>query len=374
MKRRDKQLFQFMQLGIGLLLTAFGVAITYLAFEYAVTHFIPYLWDNVLRTDQIALLILPVSVGFAMLYFWAQHRLDPQSEKHEEHALGDIPRPTIRNYGKVLLLGFLSMLAGATLGVESILVPASIIVGAYVATRVFGDKKLAKVLGGAGFIALFTAFFQSFWMGVLSIYLLAQTQDRRVDTRLVAVGAFTSLATLLALKLFSGDHEEYLTLPGESMGLNITTIAVGIFLALAGYATTYLIHTSHTISVRIKKVIPQQKWLLHALIAGGGIGIIYLIGGSLIRFTGNLTIIPMLEQASQLGVFGLIGLAVLKSFAIGWSKALQFRGGLIFPAVFIASAYVDIVLLYTSNVNYPVAIIAVMIGAFIANRKLRILF
>ncbi|MEJ0073381.1 MAG: hypothetical protein WDN27_04875 [Candidatus Saccharibacteria bacterium] len=157
-----------------------GVAITYYYFEYAVRHSISYVWQDVFDTDHRRFLVLPLCLVLTLAYFGLQHALDPKSEKHESHGLGDAPPPTAVNFIKVLGIGFLSLLAGASLGPEAILVPACILLGQYIGKQALGNSKPAiQLLGAAGFIALLAAFFNSFFVGLLSVLLIKKTDERQ---------------------------------------------------------------------------------------------------------------------------------------------------------------------------------------------------
>lgn len=359
----------------GIILTGIGVTITYAIFERVAYHAIPYIWEDVFNTNAVRIAVIPVALALSLVYFWLQHHLDPISEQHESHGLGEMPKATLRNFAVVLILGFLSLLAGATLGVESILVPASLIIGSAVGVKLFKkEPKGAKLLGATAFIALFAAFFHSFIMGILALYLLAKTQKIKVTPVLLIVAAIASLTTIVTLHYLPGESGSYLHLPSEPFTINFATAIASLLLLGAGYATTYAIHYWHKVALKLDAVGQKKGWVIHALIAGAGIAVAYLIAGPLVQFTGNLNIVPMLNEASNLGIIGLVWLAFVKTAAIGWSKALHFRGGLIFPTVFVASTIVAIVQFIVPEVHFTLSLIVVMVGTFIANSKLRILF
>lgn len=359
---------------VALILTSITVALLYTGFEHIVKHAIPYIWDDVFNTSSNRILIFPLAVVLGIFYFWAQHRLDPKSEKHEEHGLGNVPEATIVNLLKVLLLGFLSLLAGATLGVESILVPASIIAGSYIAKKLFsGQKGLTQVLAAAAFISLFAAFFHSFIMGMLAVYILAKSQGMKINAKVLVVAAIASAVTVGTLHIVPGGSEAYAPLPDDPLGVNLATIIASVFLLVAGYATTYLIKASHDMSEKIRSKIDTSNWLVHGIVAGSGITLLYLAGGTYVQFTGNQNIVPVLQDASNLGLATLLWIALVKATAVGWSKAMQYRGGMIFPTIFIASLYVDMLMLHFGGVNFSFGLIAVMVGAFAADAKTRIL-
>lgn len=371
-----KRAFGAFPLTFGIIATAIVVTMLYAGFEHIVNHAIPLIWESVYDyapgSGWAAVLLL--SVCFGLIYFAAQHFLDRKAESHESHALGDIPPSSIRNITKVLLLGFLSLLAGATLGVESILVPASIMAGAYVSAKLYaGSTAHAQALAAAAFISLFTAFFHSFVFGILALYLLSKSQGIKLTVRQFVIAILAALTTLLTLYFLPGESI-YLALPQRALELNLITVMTGILLVASGFVSTYVIHYAHDAATKLTSRLGKSPWWHHALLASSGIGLFYIAAGQLVWFTGNLSIVPMLKEAEELGFWGLLWLAFVKLIAIGWSKAWLYRGGLIFPLVFVASVFVAMAMLVGSSINFPVALIAVMIGAFIANNKLRILF
>src|SRR5680860_1167223 len=101
---------------------AIGVAITYHYFEASVSYSITYIWETLFNTDNRRLTVIPLGVFLGLVYFAVQHYLDPKSEQSDSEGLGNTPKPTVANFVKILLIGFLSLIAGASLGPEAILV------------------------------------------------------------------------------------------------------------------------------------------------------------------------------------------------------------------------------------------------------------
>lgn len=370
-----KKLPNLAKIILGIMVTSIGVAITYAVFERAVYHAIPYIWEDVFSTNTVRLAVVPLALALSIVYFWLQHKLDPVSEQREEHGLGNAPKPTIRNFVVVLFLGFLSLLAGASLGVEAILVPASLIIGASVGMGLFKhDTKATKLLSATAFIALFAAFFHSIIMGIIGLYVLAQAQKIKVTPTLLIVAVVAACTTVITLRYLPGESGSYLHLPTDPFSLNFATIVASLLLLGAGYVTTHAIHYWHKLSLKVDAIGQKKGWVIHGLMAGAGIGMAYLIAGPLVQFTGNLNIIPMLDQSAALGIIGLLWIALIKTALIGWSKALHFRGGLVFPTIFVASTIVAIIQLIVPEVHFTLGLLIVMVGTFMANTKLRILF
>jgi hypothetical protein len=81
----------------------------------------------------------------------------------------------------------------------------------------------------------------------------------------------------------------------------------------------------------------------------------------------------MFEQAPSLGLLGLLWIIAIKILAICWSKAIGYRGGMIFPTIFVAAVMVAIVQLYAHDFNFIYGLVAVIAGALVANRRTHVL-
>lgn len=358
---------------LGIILTGIGVAFTYHIFENAVHGAIDLVWYDWFNTDNARYWILPLCIVIGLAYFGIQHYLDPESENLEEQGLGGLPQPKLSAYAKVLFIGFFSLVAGASLGPEAVLVPACMILGGLVGGLLFAkEKQMIKLLAAAGFIALFTAFFNSIIVGVLSVLIVTKQAKTKLSAPLLAVAILAATSAFLTLKLISA--EAFTQVPDYSWHINAVTVFWVVILALAGFLSIFIMNMLHKWFDRARAELNEQPWIARGLVASGGLALLYLLGGPLIEFTGNRSIIPMLQQSASLGTIGLIWILVTKLGAIGWSKALGYRGGMIFPTIFVAAVLVAMVQLNAPSFNFIYGIIAAMIGAFAANRRWPILF
>jgi hypothetical protein len=274
---------------------------------------------------------------------------------------------------KILGIGFLSLLAGASLGPEAVLVPACILLGQYVGKKSFGNSKpIISLLGAAGFIALLAAFFNSFAVGVLSVLLVKKQMGAKLTPLLIGVGVVASGSTAIVLGVLKSGA--YVALPHYDWRIDISTVFILLALGIAGYAMTHGLNAAHAVSAAaISRAAGQGQWWLRAMVAAGGLSILYWLGGSLVQFTGNESIVPLFKQSVSLGFWGLVWILLVKLFAIGWSKAGGYRGGLVFPIVFGASVIIAIAKLYVHDVNLIYALIVVMAGALLADSRVKIL-
>lgn len=353
-------------------LTGISVALTYFVFEAVVSAGIDAIWHDLFDTNTYRLLVVPIVFTLSMIFFWLQHRFDRSAEPTEEHGLGAMPEPTLSNYGKTLLIGFFSLTAGASLGPEAILVPASMILGAFLGHTFFkSDKHLIALISGVAIIALFTAFFHSFLIGMLSIFLVMKQSRAKLSPVLVIAASISAGAAALTLSLLPS--KPYVAFPAFDWGIHTSTILSLLLLIAMGYGMIWLMHFLHLLFRKIFTFVWMNKWWAHSLVAATGLSILYLVGGPLIQFTGNESIVPLVEQSTNIGLLGLAGILILKVAAMSWSKTIGYRGGMIFPTIFLAAAAYAIIHLFVPELNIVYALIAVLVGAFIANRKTEIL-
>lgn len=355
------------------IVTAVGVAVTYHYFESAVHHATNFIWNTWLNTGTERLILVPLCIGLTVAYFGAQHWLDRKSEKQVAEGLGQAPKATVVNYVKVLSIGFLSLLAGASLGPEAILVPACMVVGSYIGSKFFPKQEtLSALLGAIGFVALFAAFFHSFLAGMLGLVVIVKQVKTKFTLPLILLAALASYVTVQVLAWFG--KSAYMPLPQTEGSVNLVLLLAIAGLVVAGFVITNVLKIAHNVFAADFAFLREGPWWNRALLAGAGLSALYLLGGPLVQFTGNESIAPLLQQASELGAVGVLWILGIKILAIAWSKALGYRGGLVFPSVFVASAAVVFAQFYVPNVNFAIGVIAVMAGIISADNKAKILF
>ena len=353
-------------------LTAAVVSLIYYFFEYAVRYSIDFLWDDLFDTNSLRWLVVPLCVGLTLAYFGVRHWLDPKSEHKIGHSLGDIPDATLANLAKILGIGFLSLVAGASLGPEAVLVPACFVAGAYIGKRLAqSDESAGKLLGVIGFVSLFAAFFSSVVFGLLGLLLLKRQFKATIQPVQVALAIYASVLTVLILKKL--EAPTYFRLPDYSWAFDFSTMIALIALILAGYIATYSIKSSFGFSRAFNAYFYSKPWWVGGLIAGCGLSVIYLLGGSLVQFTGNEAIVPMYHQAGSLGLAGLLWVFLMKVIAIGWSHASGYRGGLVFPSIFIAAILAVIAQYYMPELNLVYGLLAALTGMLVADSRAKIL-
>jgi hypothetical protein len=351
------------------------VAFTYFGFEYAVHHSITLIWFTLFNTENNRMLVMPLCVILSFIFFASQHFLDRKSDKSEAHGLGGGTMDArLKNVVIILCVGYLSLVAGASLGPEAVLVPACIVIGAFFGSKLFKDNSQAvNALAAAGIIALFAGFFHSFVIGFLAVFLVSKQAKVALSPQLVAIAVIASASSYFTLKLIDPIHQ-YFSFPHYRWTVKLTDVGIALALVCAGYFTTFALKASYDVFETIRTTKIVSTWWQRAIIASFGLSLLYIFGGPLVEFTGNLSIAPLYSQAASIGVIGLIWIYVIKLSAIGWSKALGYRGGMVFPIIFVASVLVAIAHLCYAETNYIFALISTMVGVIAAERKANILF
>jgi len=347
-----------------------GAAIIFYYFELVVRRSQDFVWQQLFNSDEVRLLVFPICITLTLVYFGAQALFDPKSSKLINQ-VATFPEATLRNFFVVLILGFFSLFAGASLGPEAILIPACYLFAAIVARSIFKIKKPSKLFGSLGLVGLFAAFFNSFVVGMLAIFLVKKELKFSPNRQFVLLSVITSASTVWILSFLNSNS--YVETPAISWDFKISELGLLIFLLLAGYLSTYLLGAVNFISAKAIGYFAEKSWIIHGLAAGVVLATLYYLFGSLIQFTGNESIVPMIKESTELGTLGLFGILIGKICAIAWSKAAGYRGGLIFPSFFVASVLSAIVVLEMGNVNYVYGIIFALAGMLIADKKVKVL-
>ncbi len=352
-----------------------AVALTYYGFEFVVHHSINYLWIDLLNSDDKRYMVMPAVIFFGFIFFFLKSKLMPNSGNNESHGLGEgSTNASLRAFFVVLLVGYFSLIAGASLGTEAILVPACLIAGALIGNKyIASEKDSSKIVSAAAIMALFAAFFHSFIIGLLSLFLVKKVAGAKITPALILISIIASGAATITLNIIDPETANYFRLPSNSLEIKLEDSLTAIVLVVAGYLSTLVLKQIHRVFSKAKTTFGKESVFKASLIASLGLGLIYLIGGPLIQFTGNESIKPLFEQAPTLGVVGLIWIWITKLIAIGWSKTMGYQGGLIFPMIFVGSTLVAIAIKFSPDANFLFLLIAVVIGILAADKKAKIL-
>ncbi len=329
-KRQDNLIYITVSGLLGLI-----IGLIYLTFEWLVNRGTNWLWNDVLDTNTYRWRVMPLALVMSILLtivikvFNQKRVLKPPANLLDE--IEDIKKTTIVKIITILVIGLLSLLAGASLGPEAALVAASIGLATWLSQILNVLKKpisFVFIISSLG--ALLAAFFHS----VLPIFIpiLILKKKNQLNALNLSVTIVSGLASWFTINIIK--NEAYLEIP-VSGSFSFTNLALasmlGLLSVLLAIALKWAIHFAFPIVKKINKELP---WIISAIFFGLVLGILYYIGGQTVQFSGSEGINLLAQNPAQYGVIALVGLIIVKIFATSWSTVTGYRGGLVFPSIY----------------------------------------
>jgi len=326
--------------GIWLAAISLGVvdAVLLRAFELAVNNGTNWLWNDVFQSNIHRWVVVPLAVVLSILLTYVihtlgEHRAIPVETDEFKH-LGSTTG-SIQGIGVILAIGLMSLLAGAALGPEAPLMAASAALGAWAAGKAGMDStKSLLILSSIG--ALLVAFLGSMFMALVPLLILLKQKQFKFYT--IGVVAVATLSAFGVLQIIDHEHPGYGSappLPHVAVHDFVTALVVGFVATLFGLALGLL---TGTFGGYVKHYTGRLAWAVSAAAFGLALGVFYLLGGESIQFSGSEGSKLLASHSPQYGALALIGLVAAKLLATAWSKATGYRGGLVFPSIYIGVA------------------------------------
>ncbi len=231
----------------------------------------------------------------------------------------------------VLILG---LAGGVSLG------PESPIIAIDVALTVWLLGKIAPKIGPQGAFMLAAAGMLGAMFGTPVAAALLMTELVAAAKRggllwdrlfgpLIAAGAATITMQVLHAQSFDLGLPHY----AEPRLIDIVTAsAVALIAAFFGLAASLAMPPLHALLRRLTHPVA------YATVGGVTLGLLGWLGGPLTLFKGANETGELIARIDEFGAWQLLGLALIKTAALVVAAAAGFRGGRIFPAVFIGAA------------------------------------
>lgn len=358
--------------GIGL-----ANAVLLVSFEFVGVTVTNWLWNDALGTGANRWLVLPVAVILGLMFTGLAKLLKtPRVVPPESDLMSDISSApaTLPAIGIVLAIGAMSLLAGGSVGPEASLMIASAAIGMYTARKwpVGSDKQLL-VLASIG--ALLVAFIDSIVLVLVPLIILLQQtkkEKKKLQLKPVAVIAAASAVSYLAVYLWDYIRAEGATqgivppLPNFALHDFVTAAALGFVAGLLALTLNWLIGAFWNFAKQLEgQKIPGMQWVAGALF-GLVLGILYLLGGQTVEFSGSIGANLLASEAAKFSALALVGLVITKILATAWSKGTGYRGGLVFPTIYIGVALGLLVGQLAPGLGGPGAIIGGISGMMAA--------
>jgi H+/Cl- antiporter ClcA len=313
------------------------VGLGFEAFETLMHHARDILWHDLIGDDPAAWATIALATAGGLVLGLALRFLPGHGGDHpaDGHALIPDVEGRVLLAVSTLVVGFISLVAGASLGPEAAIIPSAAGIS-LVAARWFRlPGGLPRLMPGVGVSALLAAMFGSPLAGAVPLLEMTAGAALPVPLVMVILPSLTASATaVITLQLLDAEPSGFLPLgyEGFAPGHVLWALALGVVAGAVGLAVARLVPLLRTVTRRID----QRSVVLTATLGGLGLGVLYVIGGPEVRFAGIPEILILVAESPDAGV-ALFAVAV-KLLATAWCLAAGYRGGKIFPIAFLGAA------------------------------------
>lgn len=340
------------------------VACIYFIFHKSVDYLQQLIWFDIADTDENKSMILPLAIIGAVVIAITLRLFKSRGHQEIGHAISDYSahakQLNVRWLVQAFFIGLISLIAGASLGPEAILLPISYGVG-YLIAKALGLPQ-PEQFGMIGIIALLAAFFNAYAAALLPLTFIAYKRSKNIQKTVLAIvlGLVATFFTLGVLRLLH-IHEGYISFdPIES--ITISPLLLGVAVGMAAVATLIpLVLDKLVILFNKFYTIIDKNWIISAVVAGLGVGIIYTLIGPIGFFSGQTGMSELLQANSEYTSLQLMGLAVGKLLVTAWCIATIYRGGPIFPQLLVG---MSIALLFSGAVPNTDWLATLLIASF----------
>jgi len=270
-----------------------------------------------------------------------------------------------RNAPGIVITGFVSLVAGASLGPEAPLADACGGMGTLIADRLKLDEQETRSMGYSGVSGMIAALVTSPFGGAILGLESAQggTSGKQTYFWVLFPSLLASAVATVAFVMLSGQFFATLyQFPDYSPLLRDLLYAAPLGLVGAVVGLLFMLSLQ-----RLRQLLQPMKAhvVLRGLLGGLAMGII----GALLPltlFSGEEQTLELINNAAAIGVLMLLVLAVAKLFATSLLLATGWKGGYIFPIMFGSVALGLAINLLFPAIPVAVAVAATMAGALVA--------
>lgn len=313
-------------------------AVILVIFEFITTQGTEYLWNDFFNTDANRFSAIPVAILLSIIFsatiiLFKQKRIgNPETDLLSDESI----KPTsINDLIAIFVIGAISLLAGASLGPEASLVGIATGIGILFAEKI-KNMEGAKLLALSSVGALLVAFLGSLFPVLIPILLIYKKEKKIVPAHLIPP-IIAGIASYITLNLIKGNGAGYEIPLGNTY--TPPDLISAIFLGFLGaFVAAFIKLLINKFEILNESISSKTHWIVSAAIFGGVLGTIYLLGGQTIEFSGREGTNLLLQTQSSYSAIALITIAVAKLLVTSWSLPSGYRGGLIFPSIFMAVA------------------------------------
>jgi H+/Cl- antiporter ClcA len=272
---------------------------------------------------------------------------------------------SLADLGSIFVVGATGLVAGAALGPEAPLVGLSAGVGLWLAGR--GRVGAGTgVLTGARVGALLVAFIGSLLAIGIPLLLLLRKGVRSLRVAAVLPIVIAGVVAYLVEWAIRGQGEGFGTLPAGTEA-DLVDYVAGVVVGLGTVILALGLRQAIVASKGVTREIDRRlAWPVSAAVFGVVLGLLYLVGGESVQFSGSEGTGMLLEQAPTYSAVALLGLIVVKLAASSWSLSAGYRGGLVFPSIYAAVALGEFAAHVDSGLAGPGVILGAVAGILTA--------
>ncbi|MCX6520025.1 MAG: chloride channel protein [Actinobacteria bacterium] len=312
------------------------IAVGFHWFTEVMHHTQHWVWHTIAGEDASSLVTIAVAtvggaaLGVALLAVPGHGGPHP-AEHHGLLSPATVPWSAIVGS---LVVGFVGLVAGASLGPEGAVIPAAVGVSVLAAGWARLPARMTLLVQGSGLSALLASMFGSPIAGVVP--LLEAVPAGAVPTMaLLMLPSLTAAATaVLTQQVF--DWSAIGRLPLEAIEFRPMHLVWAVVIGVAAGATGLLIDRVTRLLRRVTTRLDARNVLLSTTAGGLVLGVLYAIGGDPVRFAGIPELLSLAADADTAWV--ALGSMAVKVLATSVCLAAGYRGGKIFPAAFIGGA------------------------------------
>lgn len=281
---------------------------------------------------------------------------------------GKTGRFDYRNAPGIIITAFVSLISGASLGPEAPLADACGGIGTLLSDRLKLNEQETRALGYSGVSGMLAAFITQPIGGAILGLESAQggTSGKQTYFWVLFPSLLASaVATVVFVSLSGTFFETLYSFPGYVPRLVDLLYAAPLGLIGAAIGLVFMLSLKW-----MQRLFQPMKGhvVLRGLLGGLALGII----GALLPltlFSGEAETADLIANAAQIGVLMLIVLGLAKLLATSLLLATGWKGGYIFPLMFISVALGMAVNLVAPGIPVAVAVSATMAGALVAALK-----
>ena len=276
---------------------------------------------------------------------------------------GKTGRIEYRDVPGVLITAFVSLVSGGALGPEAALMDATGGIGTWIAERAKAERPAKAALTFSGLSGMLGAYLSTTFAAPI---LILESSTGGIKTLFLMPGIVAASAGIAAYMFFGGAFLKPIITFSEAYDqVRLIDLAYAIPLGLLG-GLTGLLYIAMYRGLRRTLLIPlASRPVIRGLIGGLGLGII----GALLPitlFSGEGQIDGIITNGAELGVIMLLIIALAKMFLTNLALTTGWKGGYIFPVLFVGATIGVAADSLFPIIPQPVAVTAIMAGFTVA--------